>query len=203
MDATIIIIQAFWIVIPIYIANATAVLFGGGTPIDFNKKYRDGNRLLGDGKTWRGLLSGSFIGMTAGFGLSAAASFINNSEYSYLNVTNFLGFPLMIFILLALSAGALLGDIIESFFKRRIGKERGADWYGFDQLDFILGSLFFTLLISTVLSLIGATSTNWFFETLTIWHISVLLFVTPFIHFTANMINNRFRKSSQVKSYKT
>ena len=122
-----IIIQAFWLVIPIYIANASAVIMGGGTPIDFNKKYKDGKRILGDGKTWRGLLSGTFIGMTAGFGLVIAGNYINSSEYGYLQVNTFEGFPLMIPLLFSLCCGALLGDIIESFFKRRIGKDRGED----------------------------------------------------------------------------
>jgi len=64
-----IIIQALWLVLPAYIANASALLVGGGTPIDFGKKWKDGNRILGDGKTWRGLISGAFVGMTGGFGL--------------------------------------------------------------------------------------------------------------------------------------
>ena len=29
------IIQAFWIILPAYIANASALLLGGGIPIDF------------------------------------------------------------------------------------------------------------------------------------------------------------------------
>ncbi len=201
MDYTII-IQAFWLVIPIYIANASAVIMGGGTPIDFNKKYKDGKRILGDGKTWRGLLSGTFIGMTAGFGLSIAASYLNSSEFSYLQVNTFEGYPLMIPILLALCGGALLGDIIESFFKRRIGKDRGEDWYVFDQLDFIIGALGFSYLMSLVLVSLGVSSSNWFIQTITVWHILFLLVITPFIHITANFINRRIR-SPQAKSYKT
>lgn len=201
MDYTII-IQAFWLVIPIYIANASAVIMGGGTPIDFNKKYKDGKRILGDGKTWRGLLSGTFIGMTAGFGLSIAATYIISSEYSYLQVNTFEGYPLMIPILFALSGGALLGDIIESFFKRRIGKKRGEDWYVFDQLDFIIGALGFSYLMSLLLFVTGLSSGNWFIETITIWHILFLLVITPFIHITANFINKRI-KSPQAKTYKT
>ena len=140
MDYTVI-IQAFWIAIPIYIANASAVIVGGGTPIDSGKSWKDGRRILGDGKTWRGLFAGAFLGMTAGFGLAVAASYLSTSEYSFLRLTNFEGFPLMIPILFSLCFGALLGDIIESFFKRRIGKDRGQDWIPFDQLDFIVGAL--------------------------------------------------------------
>lgn len=201
MDITII-VQSFWLVIPIYIANASAVIVGGGTPIDFYKKFKDGKRLLGDGKTWRGLLSGTFIGMAAGFGLAVAATYINASEYDYLQVASFDGFPLMIPILFSLCGGALLGDIIESFFKRRIGKDRGDDWYIFDQLDFILGALFFSFLMSEILVVVGATSMHWFLETITIWHILILVVVTPFIHITANFLNKKIR-AFHAKTYKT
>ena len=187
MDPTVI-AQAFWIVIPIYVANASAVIVGGGTPIDFGRNWKDGRRILGDGKTWRGLLSGTFLGMTVGFGLTVAASYLSTSEYSYLGLTNFEGFPLMIPLLFSLCFGALLGDIIESFFKRRIGKDRGQDWIPFDQLDFLVGALTFSLLMSEILALTHLSPDQWFFQHLTIWHILILLVVTPFIHLTANAL---------------
>lgn len=193
MDYTVI-LQAFWIVIPIYVANASAVIVGGGIPIDFGKSWKDGRRILGDGKTWRGLLSGTFLGMTAGFGLVVGATYLSESDYAFLGLTNFEGFPFMIPILFSLCFGALLGDVIESFFKRRIGKDRGQDWIPFDQLDFLLGALGLSLLISEALFLLHATSEQWFFESLGFWHIVILLVVTPFIHITANVL---FRKAKQ------
>jgi CDP-2,3-bis-(O-geranylgeranyl)-sn-glycerol synthase len=196
MDYTII-LQALWIIIPAYVANASAVLVGGGTPIDFGKNWRDGKRILGDGKTWRGLLSGTFIGMTAGFGLVVAASYINSSEYHFLHLTNFEGFPFMIPIIFSICFGALLGDIIESFFKRRIGKNRGDDWIPFDQVDFILGVLFFSFITSSLLHLSGLMSTNWFIENLFPWHIIVLLLVTPFFHLIANYVHKKIHANAK------
>jgi CDP-2,3-bis-(O-geranylgeranyl)-sn-glycerol synthase len=196
MDYTII-LQALWIIIPAYVANASAVLVGGGTPIDFGKNWRDGKRILGDGKTWRGLLSGTFIGMTAGFGLVVAASYLNSSEYYFLHLTKFEGFPFMIPIIFSICFGALLGDIIESFFKRRIGKNRGDDWIPFDQVDFILGVLFFSFITSILLQLSGLMSTNWFIENLFPWHIIVLLLVTPFFHLTANYIHKKIHANAK------
>lgn len=196
MDYTII-LQALWIIIPAYVANASAVLVGGGTPIDFGKNWRDGKRILGDGKTWRGLLSGTFIGMTAGFGLVVATSYINSSEYHFLHLTNFEGFPFMIPIVFSICFGALLGDIIESFFKRRIGKNRGDDWIPFDQVDFILGVLFFSFVISSLLQLSGLVSTNWFIENLFPWQIIVLLLVTPFFHLTANYVHKKIHANAK------
>ena len=36
--------------------------------------------------------------------------------------------------------GALLGDLIESFFKRQVGIGSGKPWFPFDQIDWVLGS---------------------------------------------------------------
>ena len=193
-----IILQALWIILPAYVANGMAVLVGGGTPIDFGKNWKDGKRILGDGKTWRGLFAGAFLGMTAGFGLSVAAIYINMSEYSYLGLSDFTGFPLMIPIIGSICFGALLGDIIKSFFKRRIGKKRGEDWIPFDQIDLVLGVLFFSFLIAVLLQIVSITSYNWFFESFTLWHVLTLLIITPFLHLFTNFIHKK-AKSMQTR----
>ena len=54
---------------PAYLANTFAVLTGGKYPIDQGKLHHDGNRLLGDGKTWSGLIGGTIGGMLVGYGL--------------------------------------------------------------------------------------------------------------------------------------
>jgi CDP-2,3-bis-(O-geranylgeranyl)-sn-glycerol synthase len=190
-----IILQAFWIVIPIYVANASAVIVGGGIPIDFGRTWRDKRRILGDGKTWRGLLAGTFLGMTAGFGLVVGAKYLNANGYSYLGLTDFEGFPFMIPILFSLCFGALFGDIVESFFKRRVGKDRGQDWVPFDQLDFLIGALVTSFLVSELLSLLHLTEDQWFIHSLQIWHILILLIATPFIHYLANLLFRTIRKS--------
>lgn len=186
-----IIAQAFWIILPAYIANATAKLIGGGIPIDFKKTYKDGKRILGDGKTWRGLIIGTLIGMIGGFGLSIGAIYINNTEYAFIGITDFFGFPYMIPILFSICFGALSGDILESFFKRRRGIKRGKDWIPFDQLDFILGVLIFSFFISGLLDITDLTEVNWFFKNISIWHILFLLVVTPIIHIISNFIHNK------------
>ena len=193
-----IIIQAFWLIIPAYIANASALLIGGGKPIDFGKKYKDGKRILGDGKTWRGLIAGTFIGMTAGFGLSVAAIYADLYGFP-INISDFTGFPIMIPLIFSVCFGALMGDIIESFFKRRIGRKRGEDWIPFDQLDFILGVLFFSFLISTIVNLLGFYPSNWFLQNFTIYHILVLLIVTPFIHLFSNFVHKKAKRKNIIK----
>ena len=193
-----IVLQALWLILPAYIANASAVLVGGGKPIDSGKTWKDGKRILGDGKTWRGLFSGAFVGITAGFGLVVAARYINMSDFYFIGLNDFTGFPWMIPIIFSLCFGALLGDITESFFKRRIGRKQGVDWIPFDQIDFILGALFLSFIVSGILFITGFIEQNWFFENVSIWHILVILVITPFFHILANFI---FRKSKKnVKS---
>jgi CDP-2,3-bis-(O-geranylgeranyl)-sn-glycerol synthase len=193
MDPLIIIAQAFWIILPAYVANAAAVLVGGGRPIDFGKKWKDGHRVLGDGKTWRGLLVGGFVGIIVGFGLSVAGKFLANGDFAFIGLSDFGGFPIEIPIVSSICFGALMGDIIESFFKRRVGRKRGEDWIPFDQIDFILGVLCFSFLMAGFLQLIGATSGNWFFDTFTVWHVLFLLIVTPVFHLLANFIHKKIK----------
>ncbi|KYK34590.1 MAG: hypothetical protein AYK22_05105 [Thermoplasmatales archaeon SG8-52-3] len=186
-----IIVQALWIVIPAYIANACALIVGGGTPIDLGKNWKDGRRIFGDGKTWRGLISGAFLGMTGGFGITVAAIYISDSEFAFLGLNDFGRFPLMIPIISSICFGALFGDIFESFFKRRIGKNRGDDWIPFDQLDFILGVLIFSFLISSFLQILGLSNYNWFIDSFSLWHVLTLLIITPFFHLLANFVHKR------------
>jgi CDP-2,3-bis-(O-geranylgeranyl)-sn-glycerol synthase len=190
-----IIIQALWLVLPAYIANASALLVGGGAPIDFGKSWKDGKRILGDGKTWRGLFSGAIVGVAGGFGLSIVAFYANNSDFAFLGLNDFGRFPLMIPIISSICFGALFGDIIESFFKRRAGIKRGGDWIPFDQIDFILGVLLFTFLMAGFLQILNITSNNWFFASFTIWHILVLLIVTPFFHLFSNFVHKKIKSS--------
>ena len=194
-----IVIQALWLVLPAYIANASALLVGGGTPIDFKKNWKDGKRILGDGKTWRGLISGAVVGMAGGFGLSIVAILANESEFAFLGLSDFGRYPLMIPVIGAICFGALFGDIIESFFKRRFGKNRGEDWIPFDQIDFIFGALFFTFIVAGLLHILGLTSCNWFFKTFSVWHILVLIVLTPFFHLFANYVNKKLRSKKPVK----
>ena len=188
------VIQAFWLILPAYIANASALLLGGGLPIDFGKKWSAGTRILGNGKTWRGLFIGTFIGMTSGFGFSIISKFAFNIDFP-IKINDFTGFPLMIPILFSLCFGALMGDIIESFFKRRIGKKRGENWIPFDQLDFILGVLFFSFIMSGFLQFLNLTKENWFLASFSLYHIIILLIFTPFIHLFANYVHRKSKKS--------
>ncbi|MFA6036169.1 MAG: CDP-archaeol synthase, partial [Candidatus Micrarchaeia archaeon] len=61
------------LVLPAYFANSSPVLLGGGAPVDLRRNFSDGRRIFGDGKTWRGLVGGIFVGTLAGVALSLFA----------------------------------------------------------------------------------------------------------------------------------
>jgi len=167
--------EAIWFILPAYIANSSAVIIGGGTPIDFGRKFR-GKRIFGDGKTWRGLFGGILVGTVAGMIMNIAVPETFENGIASL------------VILLSLTSGALLGDLIESFFKRRLGKSRGEKWLIADQTDFLLGALFLAFLAGAALELLGMTDGNWFLSSFSAWHIVSLLILTPLFHYAANAI---------------
>ncbi|WP_048147929.1 CDP-2,3-bis-(O-geranylgeranyl)-sn-glycerol synthase [Palaeococcus ferrophilus] len=153
-------LEAFWYILPAYFANSSPVVFKGKTPIDFGRNFVDGKRLLGDGKTWRGF----FGGLTVGVLVSLIQYHALPSYYGSLNAALRLGF--------ALSLGALLGDIIGSFVKRRANFPRGYPAIGLDQWGFLITALILAYPVRTL-------------ET---GQVLFLLAVTPFIHWGANVL---------------
>src|SRR5437867_4461168 len=91
---------AFWFLLPAYVANPMAVVFGGGTPMDFGRSMRDGRRVLGDGKTWRGFAGGIASGFVLGVAFTAIASVAGPR-------LSFGGWPEVLRILVLLPVGAL------------------------------------------------------------------------------------------------
>ena len=159
------VIQAAWLMLPAYIANPAAVVFGGRIPIDLGKNWLDGRRILGDGKTFRGLLGGTACGIIVG---------IIQMQFSPVWISdNFT--PESV---LTLSAGALLGDTVKSFFKRRLGFVRGAKLPVIDQLDFVAGAWILTY----------AVEPEWFIENFTFWIIAAILTLTPVLHRLTNIL---------------
>ncbi len=169
MIGAIIAILAF---IPAMIANSLAVVFGGGLPIDGGKEW-DGKRILGDGKTWRGLFGGGLSAVAVGLLLHSLFR-----PFFYLYPYFIEGFiPLF-----SLSFGALLGDIGGSFIKRRKGKARGAKAPMIDMYDFVIGAFLLTLV----------TSHGWlastYFEGPGLWGTVVIIVVLPLLHRGVNII---------------
>ena len=163
------VVVAVWAMLPAYIPNNAAVLVGGGRPIDGGRALPDGNRLFGDGKTWRGTAAGTAAGV-------AVALVLNLLEPAATGATG-LGLPVFpVHAAVALALGAMLGDILASFLKRRTGRERGASFPGVDQLDFVVASLGLTLLAAT----------EWFLATFTLPVLVVVAIITPLLHIGTN-----------------
>ena len=171
--------EALWLILPAYLTNASAVVIGGGIPIDFGRTWR-GRRIFGDGKTWRGFFGGIAAGMLTGILMNMVTP-------------TFGKYPVSLFIIFSLSCGALLGDITISFVKRQIGKERGEKWILFDQLDFLIGAFVFSYFISIIVEKGDLSTQNWFSSSFGIWHIIFLLIFTPFIHYVTNVIGYSVR----------
>ncbi len=138
---------ALWLGLPAWFANGMPLIFGGGTPIDLGKNFRDGKRILGDGKTIRGFIAGLLSGIIVTY---IQTLFIPQTldliqEYTILtpNVYEIINTNLLRGCLLSL--GALFGDLFGSFIKRRRGMKRGEMFLGMDQLGFIIFAILFAL----------------------------------------------------------
>ena len=125
-------LSALYIILPTYCANGAPVIFGGGRPIDLGRTLPDGQRILGDNKTFRGLISGIVAGTSVGL------------LCSYIFSINLMP------IALPASIGALLGDMAAAFLKRRLHIRPGSALPGVDQLDFVVGSMLLVSLFSSI-----------------------------------------------------
>ena len=163
-------LTTLYFILPAYFSNGGALAFGGGTPIDFGKCDKNGDRWIGDGVTWRGLIAGTLIGIITGAVQGYIAPMILPEISSYLITPIITDVNNGILIGFLLGFGALLGDALGSFLKRRLGIGRGKPAPILDQLDFII------VAIILVLPIIGL---NWIF-------IVISIVLTLIIHLIAN-----------------
>ena len=136
---------AFYLFLPAGVANSVPPLltkiFGPGRPID------GGRGIFGSHKTWQGFIGGTIAGVI---------TFLMQRAFDDLDV------PLLAGVLM--SAGALGGDLVKSFFKRRMKIEPGRSWFPIDQLDYVIGAVLAT---APVMSLS--------------WHLALLTIVVYFV----------------------
>jgi CDP-2,3-bis-(O-geranylgeranyl)-sn-glycerol synthase len=134
MDLTLLVVEALKFIFPAYCANATPVLAGGGTKMDFGKNFYDGKRVFGNNKTFRGFFFGWSIGFVVGIVEGFTLGFQNYS---------------IVFSLL-IPLGALLGDLAGAFIKRRIGIAPGGLLPIVDQVDFVVGAIVLSIPLTIV-----------------------------------------------------
>lgn len=134
---------ALWFFLPAAIANVTPIFAANISwlkkydyPMDCNKTFR-GIRIFGSHKTWRGLFVG-IVFATVTLWLQQLAVEHSGTVADWTSQVDYATLPVLILGPL-FGLGALLGDAIESFFKRQRGVKPGDGWFPFDQIDYIVG----------------------------------------------------------------
>jgi CDP-2,3-bis-(O-geranylgeranyl)-sn-glycerol synthase len=167
LEPLILILRLAIIVAPVYVSNAFALLLGGKTALDFGKNFFDGKPIFGKGKTFKGtvfgILTAIFVAMVIAFVFPKSVNVFYGDEYLPI------AFTLIIL--------AVFGDIIGSFIKRRIGIERGKQFFLLDQLDFVLLPLIYAYFTSII----------------TLIEVIIVLIITPIVHRIANFVAFKFK----------
>ncbi|MCI4365614.1 MAG: CDP-archaeol synthase [Thermoplasmata archaeon] len=131
-------IAVLWLLLPAYIANAFATLpRGRGPPMDGGRVWPgDGRRILGPSKTWSGFLFAGFAAIPFCL-LEAWLILIAPPPYQLVPV---LASSVLAALPLAaiLTFGAMGGDALGSFLKRRLDRASGSRTILVDQLPFVL-----------------------------------------------------------------
>ncbi|MBT3407754.1 CDP-archaeol synthase [Candidatus Woesearchaeota archaeon] len=132
-------------------------------PLDFNIKLNN-KRIFGNNKTFRGAFFGIVFGIICMYILFNFKTKLSDYLLFDFNLYS----PLFYGIVGGL--GVILGDAIESFFKRRLNIKPGKPLHFFDQTDWVIGLLVLT----------------YSFTNLTINHIILILIIIPIFHYLFN-----------------
>ena len=160
-----ILVEAVWLAIPIFAANGLVPLIRCKRRLDFGKNFTDSRPILGPGKTIEGFVAGCVFG--------AIIALVEQLAFPYLP-WQLSEVPLMIVAMspalgFLLGFGAMTGDSVGSFIKRRLNIRRGRPAPLLDQLDFLIGALLISSLVITI-------KMEWFV---------MLIVLTPIIHWLA------------------
>jgi len=169
-----IVFQSLFFFLPAYISNAVPVFLEKmrwfeflKVPVDFGYKL-NGNYLFGSTKTFRGIIGGTIGGILIIYLQSLAYIYIPGVQGWFL-----LSYDLPNILLLGflLGTGEGLGDLIKSFFKRRMKLASSAPCFPLDQTSF-LGALVLSLIYFPISAL----------------HILSILIISPLVPFIANLL---------------
>jgi CDP-2,3-bis-(O-geranylgeranyl)-sn-glycerol synthase len=126
-----IILKSLYFFLPAYFANMAPVLFKwlplGKTPVN--------TKIFGGHKTWQGIILGTLTGGVF-FWIQKA---LHEFGFQKLALIDYSDFSLLLGFLLGF--GALFGDLVKSYYKRKAGIMPGKSWVPFDQIDFVIGGL--------------------------------------------------------------
>ncbi len=158
-------LRLLWLILPAYVANGTPVVAAKiitalnleKHPIDFNKYFFDRKRIFGNNKSWEGFLAGLVLGIITGF---IQYYIIEDDIYIYRGIL--------------LSFGALIGDLIGAFIKRRLGIKPGKPLPVLDQILFIVIAITFTQALN--------------YLTISLIEFVYIIIITFVLHITTNFI---------------
>ena len=141
------ILKCFYLMLPAYFANIAPVIVKKmdlfAYPIDFGKQINN-KPVLGKNKTFRGLIFGIVFAVVVAYLQFLLYSLDSFKGISFISYQNWLFFGFL------MGFGALTGDLVKSFFKRRLGIKPGEKFIPFDQIDFVVGALVFIMPIFNV-----------------------------------------------------
>jgi CDP-2,3-bis-(O-geranylgeranyl)-sn-glycerol synthase len=137
------VLKIFYFMMPAYFANMAPVICKKmfnflAKPIDFGK-ILNGQPIFGKNKTWRGLIVAVIFGITIAY-----VQYLLRNTFSTITLIDYSNWFWIGFLL---GFGAILGDLVKSFFKRRVGVQSGKSWVPFDQIDYTLGAILFVSII--------------------------------------------------------
>ncbi len=113
-------------------------------PLDFNKTIK-GKVIFGKNKTWRGAILAVIVGIV----ITSLQHFIYPHSNWIRSRSGPVDYKTINYILLGalLGGGAILGDAVESFAKRRLVIRPGSIWFPYDQIDYIVGGCVLSLFV--------------------------------------------------------
>ena len=161
--------------------------------MDFGRTLRDGERVFGDGKTWRGLIGGTLTGAVLGLLLYLPFALADpSSTWSFGRPSSGLADGAVVAFTASglLAFGALLGDLVAAFLKRRMHKPRGAKAPGLDQYDFVAGALLASLVAA-------GWSVPRFFSGDAWYGLLAIILITPLLHRGVNIVGYRMGKKHE------
>ena len=149
-------------------------------PIDNNKKLKDGNRILGDNKTWKGFIGYIVFNtiFSCLFGFIWKLANIEDLNYFYINHLNTITYNILIGCLLGLFYA--LFELPNSFIKRRLGIEPGKTISGIKKIIFIF--------LDQADSIFGMALVVWMFYPIGIWIYLLYILIGTVTHLLINMM---------------
>lgn len=139
------IFSCLYFFLPAYFANMTPPLMRRANlfnfldkEVDFGKKFF-GQPIFGRHKSWRGVILGIAIGFLVAIiqGYLYQFSAVKNISFLDYHQNNIFLFGFLI------SSGAIFGDLLFAFIKRRLKMEPGTKFVPFDQTNYVIGAAIF------------------------------------------------------------